>query len=166
MNRSAVRTVAAPRGPGTGTSPGDAGVQYDPWRVLATQWPDVDLCFEHLPGDLLGQIRSGGRLIVVRTDSSAAQRRCTLAHELVHLERGFATGHAYFDGREELAVHRIAAGRLIGFERLLDVVREADDHRTIAAALDVDRHTLAVRLATLSAGQLVQLGAIARRRAA
>ena len=166
MSRSTVATLPRPSVARAGPSYSDPGAQYDPWRVLATEWPDVDFRFERLPGDLLGQIRAGGRLIVVRGDSSAAQRRCTLAHELVHLERGFGTGNAYFDEREEVTVHRIAAIRLIGFRRLLDVVRETDDHRMIATMVDVDRHTLAVRLGTLSAAQLVQLEVAARYRAA
>ena len=39
-------------------------------------------------GDLLGEVRDDGRLIALRAETTDAQLRCTLAHELVHLERG------------------------------------------------------------------------------
>ena len=61
---------------------------YDPWADLRQNWPDVKVVIEPMTDDLLGEVRDDGRLIALRADTSAAQRRCTLTHELVHLERG------------------------------------------------------------------------------
>ena len=57
--------------------------RYDPWRDLAVHWPDVEVRIEPMTGSLLGVLRYP--VIVLRAGTSAAQRRCTLTHEIVHL---------------------------------------------------------------------------------
>jgi len=133
---------------------------YDPWRELVQNWPGVDVVVEPMTGDLLGELRNGGRLIALRAGTSAAQRRCTLAHELVHLRRGVRECGPW-SAREEHVVHSAAARRLISLPELARALRERggdDDPAELAATLEVDRETLALRLADLSPGERAVLG--------
>jgi hypothetical protein len=125
--------------------------RYDPWRDVRLNWPQVRVVIERMTGDLLGEARDGGRVIALRAGTSAAQRRCTLAHEIVHLERGLRDCGPWLH-REEQAVHRTAACRLITVADLVAAIRDlggADDRGALAQALDVDTETLTVRLAAL-----------------
>jgi hypothetical protein len=134
---------------------------YDPWEDLATNWPEVDAVIEPMAGRLLGVLRYP--VIALRAGTSAAQRRCTLAHEIVHLERG-VTDCGPWAGREELLVHREVARRLIPLPLLTAAARElgADgDPPRLAQALAVDLDTLRCRLAMLTPEECVQVGSAA-----
>jgi Zn-dependent peptidase ImmA (M78 family) len=99
-----------------------------------------------MSGRLLGELRFP--VIALRSDSSAAQRRCTLAHELVHLDRG-VTECGPWAAREETLVHAEAARRLIRALELEAALRELGgdaDLAALARALDVDRQTARLRL--------------------
>jgi hypothetical protein len=123
---------------------------YDPWADLARNWPDVEVVLEPMRGTLLGELRYP--VIALRAGTSAAQRRCTLAHELVHLERG-VTDCGPWAAREELAVHAAAARRLIRLDDLATAVRAAGPAPgagVLAQALDVDRQTLTLRVEQLT----------------
>lgn len=125
--------------------------RYDPWRDVQLNWPEVQVVIERMTGDLLGEARDGGAVIALRAGTSAAQRRCTLAHEIVHLERGLRDCGQWLH-REEQVVHRTAARRLITVAELVAAIRDlggTDDPGALAQALDVDRETLSVRLAAL-----------------
>jgi len=114
-------------------------------------WPEVRVVIERMTGDLLGEVREGGTVIALRAGTSAAQRRCTLAHEIVHLERGVRDCGLWLH-REELAVHLTAARRLITTAELVSAIRTlggTEDHGALAHVLEVDSDTLALRLDTL-----------------
>ena len=82
---------------------------------------------------------------------TAAERRCTLAHELVHAERGdVPCGDAVLDVRQEHRVEREAARRLVSWPALLEVSRWARTPVEAAEALDVDLPTLRARIAGLT----------------
>ncbi|MGX7681080.1 hypothetical protein ACSMXN_19500 [Jatrophihabitans sp. DSM 45814] len=121
--------------------------RYDPWRDLRQNWPDVDLIVEPMEGDLLGEVRDGGRTIALRAGTSTGQRRCTLTHEIVHLERGlFECGP--FEQREEQLVHAEVAHRLIPVDVLAEAIRFLGgdgDSGALALLLDVDSETLDLR---------------------
>ncbi len=127
--------------------------RYDPWRDLAINWPDIEVVIEPMSGTLLGELRYP--VVALRAGTSAAQRRCTLTHELVHLERG--TGECGpFAQREEVLVHSEVARRLVSGADLVAAVRglgAGHDLAALADCLDVDRQTLTVRLALLTAGE-------------
>lgn len=126
--------------------------RYDPWLDLRQNWPNTRVVIESMTGDLLGEVREGGRVIALRAGTSAAQRRCTLTHELVHLERGILECGPWLQ-REELWVHSTAASRLVPLGFLIAAVRDlgdAQDSATLAQYLDVDGDTLAVRLARMT----------------
>jgi hypothetical protein len=125
---------------------------YDPWLDLQQNWPQVRVVVEAMSGDLLGEVRDDGRLIALRAGTSAAQRRCTLTHELVHLERGLLDCGPWSQ-REELLVHSTVALRLIPPAALVAALRDlggADDLPALAQQLEVDSETLRLRLSRLS----------------
>jgi hypothetical protein len=126
---------------------------YDPWRDLADRWPQIGVEIVPMTGDLLGEIRRGGTVIALRAGTTSAQRRCTLAHEIVHLERGWRDC-GWWQAREELQVHTTAATRLLPIDLLAAGIRSiggADDIRALAVILDVDTETLRLRLDSLNA---------------
>ena len=128
-------------------------VRYDPWHDLATNWPELVLRVAPLPGRLLGEVRYP--VITLRAGTSAAQRRCTLAHEIVHLERGLSDCGPW-SHREEALVHAQATRRLIRLTELAAALRAAGgdgDPGRLAQALDVDRQTAALRIALLTPGE-------------
>jgi hypothetical protein len=123
---------------------------YDPWRDLGENWPGIQVVVEVMSGRLLGELRYP--VIALRAGTTAAQRRCTLTHEIVHLERGLRDCGPWAE-REERQVHAEVARRLIRTEDLACAIRYlggGDDTAALAQALDVDRETLRLRLALLS----------------
>jgi len=123
---------------------------YDPWRDVAENWPELHVTVAAMEGDLLGTVE--WPVIALRSDSSAAQQRCTLCHELIHLERGIRDCGPWAD-REELAVHSEVALRLIPLEKLADAVAElggTEPRGALAGLLEVDTETLELRLAQLN----------------
>ncbi|MDQ1722895.1 MAG: hypothetical protein QOI26_2629 [Pseudonocardiales bacterium] len=128
---------------------------YDPWADLRQNWPHVKVVIEPMTDDLLGEVRDDGQLIALRADTSAAQRRCTLTHELVHLERGILDCGPWHQ-REESLVHAEVSRRLIPLASLAAAIRAlggADDPAAIAQWLEVDSETLEIRLSRMSSAE-------------
>jgi Zn-dependent peptidase ImmA (M78 family) len=125
---------------------------YDPWRDLEDNWPQYQVVVEPMEGDLLGVIRSDD-VIALRADSSSSQQRCTLAHEIVHLERGLDDCGPW-QAREEAIIEAEVAQRLIPFATLARALRAVggdSDLRKLGAVLEVDQQILAIRLGQLTA---------------
>lgn len=127
---------------------------YDPWVDLRENWPHLHVVVEPMAGRLLGELRYP--VIALRAGTTAAQRRCTLTHEIVHLERGVRDCGPW-NGREERHVHAEVARRLVSTEQFVRAVREVGgiqggpaDVLRLAHALDVDRETMRVRLALVT----------------
>lgn len=123
---------------------------YNPWHDLRDNWPEVRVVIRPLTGRLLGYVRYP--VIVLRAGTSTAQRRSTLTHELIHLERGIGECGP-FAQREERLVHEEVARRLIPLDHLVAALRNCGgeaDLRRLAAALDVDGETLRTRLRILA----------------
>ena len=82
---------------------------------------------------------------------SQAERRCTIAHETAHIERGPVAPQQV--RREELEIDRTVARLLIpSMRQLVDAMSWAAGHLEAAAdALWVDDYLLAVRLSSLTA---------------
>jgi hypothetical protein len=123
---------------------------YDPWQALS-QFEGVRLVVADLPGTRRGQIDFETRTITLHPRLQPAERRCTLAHELVHLERGPVLVRQ--TPREERIVAAIAARRLLPIEALADALRWSDDPGVLADELSVDVRTVRIRLTTLSEGE-------------
>lgn len=137
--------------------------RYDPWRDLSINWPEIEVVVEPMDGQLLGVLRYP--VIALRAGTSAGQRRCTLTHELVHLERGVRDCGPWA-AREELHVHREVARRLIAADQLAAGVRAlggTEDIAALAHSLDVDVQTLRLRLDLLTSTERARIRTIAVR---
>jgi hypothetical protein len=84
-----------------------------------------------------------------------AERRSTIAHEVEHITRGPA--YIGYERREELAVCKAAAERLITFEALVDAMVWSGDEYELAAELWVDVGTVRDRLRSLSPWESAEL---------
>lgn len=113
---------------------------YHPWRRLREQ-PNIQLTWRPLLGRL--GVTDGRSRVVLDPRQSQAQRRCTIAHELAHIELGHVRG---CDPREESAAAQLAARRLIPIAQLADAILWSEHPAQIAEALWVDVDTLQVRL--------------------
>lgn len=92
---------------------------YHPWRD-AREREHLSITFERLADGRRGCLR--GDRITINTGDDQAQRRSTLAHELVHDERRVFPVDRVLRAREELTVERIAARRLIQLEALVEAL--------------------------------------------
>ena len=84
-----------------------------------------------------------------------AMQRSTLAHELVHVERGPVVG--WLAAREELIVEAEAARRLIALGDLGEALAESDHLCHIAEQLHVDPDTVTARLQSLTEAERTYL---------
>lgn len=98
------------------------------------------------------------RVVTVDCRLSAVQRRCTLAHELVHVERGPVPRDPWLAAREEAAVEAEAARRLIPLDALAGALAWSRRPDEVAEELWVDVQTLAVRIGGLSDVERVAVG--------
>lgn len=123
---------------------------YDPWGEVPAGW-SVD--FAVMPAR--GMCRWNRRTILLDIKLSRIEERCTLAHELVHAERGPFPRWA--TAREEAAVNAEAARRLIPLDALGEALAWSL-HPTVAAEeLDVDPPTLEALLRNLAAAEVEAL---------
>jgi hypothetical protein len=117
--------------------------RWNPWRALREQ-PALRLVFATLPrhvgrGALLDV--DGRRTIVLDDRLSRRERRAVLGHELVHAERNILYGpgvpRALID-KEENAVNRITAERLVPLHELGALVARAEGLGEGVSAADVE----------------------------
>lgn len=121
---------------------------YHPWRDARAR-AHVDVVFvDHLPPDVRG--RTCGDLIEISRTALQAERRCTLAHELVHHERGILDLDPVIAAREELIVERTAARRMVSLDRLVDVLTWTRHPGEVADELWIDPPMLAALVASLT----------------
>ena len=126
-------------------------MRYHPWRHLRDRHPH-----EHVSFTDIGAVGCLGRRTVdgIELDMTSTQRerRCTLTHELVHIERGPVPRDPRLALREEETVDRISAERLIELDHLIDVLAwnryRVDDEA--AEELWVDLPTLLTRVRNLT----------------
>jgi len=120
---------------------------YDPWEAL-DDFDAVTVVETDLPAGRRGQIQFSTRVISLARGLAETERACTLAHELVHLERGPVMRRQ--TAREERVVAAIAARRMLPLERLIDAGRWTSDVVELAEELGVDVRTVRVRVAALT----------------
>jgi len=88
------------------------GMRFHPWRHLAATHPDLRVnCAATLRPGRMGVWCSPMEIALSRM-LGQAERRCTITHETVHVERGPVSADPRLAAREELAVDEIAARRL------------------------------------------------------
>lgn len=129
---------------------------FHPWRALRRL---ADVILEHHDDDAIHgwAIYSNPPRISLHRDLTQAQRRSTLTHELVHLERGPLPDHDVLDAREEEAVEREAARRLICMDRLVWALQWSRDEHEVADELWVDVDMVRARLRALTPGENAEL---------
>ena len=66
-----------------------SGVRWNPWAALKAR-PDLELGYAHFSDDVLAMVREHDdwTAIVLNSRLGRRERRCTLAHELGHVELG------------------------------------------------------------------------------
>lgn len=105
------------------------------WRLIHAPLPTRQ------PGETCWPTRT----ITLDPRYSATTRRCTLAHELIHVERGPSPA-AVFDAAEEAAVRKATARRLIDIRDLGEALAETQSTRAAAELLEVTPAVLDARL--------------------
>lgn len=132
------------------------GTNDHPWRRLRglSDWL-VAWC--RLPGDLLGLTDHDARVIVLDQGLNQAERRCTLAHELEHVERGPVPADPILAAREESAIEAAVARRLIDLHSLGEALAWSRQPVEVAEELWVDELTLRARLDDLQPAERAYL---------
>ena len=135
------------------------GGRWNPWRALRAR-PHITLQYTLLRGDGGQWVLHDDGSVTIHLDPrlSQRQRRCVLAHELIHDERriGYQTGTPQqLVDSEERYVWREAARRLVPAGELEDLVERSApiglEVWEVADHFDVDQRVarLACRLATV-----------------
>lgn len=129
-------------------------MRYHPWRHAR----DLGLTIEFVPGLRARATYSAG-LIQIRDGLSQRERRCALAHEIVHVERGDdgVSCSRWHLQKLERQVHLEAAYRLIAIEELADAVITEPDYASMATRLWVDDYTFRLRLAYVTDRERAQI---------
>lgn len=109
---------------------------YHPWRDARRRRHLAIEFVDNLPAGVRGRIT--GDTIEVNRHMLSDERRCTIAHELVHDERRIFPIDRVLRAREELRVERIAARRLIALDRLVDALVWSRRTEEVAEELWVD----------------------------
>jgi hypothetical protein len=129
---------------------------WNPWRHIGENYPHITVIRHHeLPGTLWGLQFANQIWLCRRLDQ--ARRRCTLAHEIVHLERGPVPVDAVGLAKEERIVSQLAAQRLIPLTDLVDALRWTREPNQLAEVLWVDVPTLRARMESLDPIEVAQL---------
>ncbi len=125
---------------------------HHPWRRFAEQ-TDWSLRWAELPQGVMGLTCHRTRTVTLALGMSQAERRCTIAHETEHIERGPVPPHE--EVREELDIDRRVAALLIpSLPEVVDALASAHGQvETAADALWVDDYLLQVRLASLTTAE-------------
>ena len=92
-------------------------------------------------------------LILMDARAKQVVKRCALAHELAHRERGDRACDGRAARRQELAADLTAARRLIGVEAIAETLRWTSCEVEAASELWVTLHLLRVRLAHLESAE-------------
>lgn len=141
---------------------------FDPWKYAATRHPDVHVdTYADLPKGLLGL--TDGATIWLSKRLTQAARRCTMTHEIAHIERGAPpTDIAWLERREHRTIDRVTARRLIDLDAFIDAValRDGTIDLTVADDLWVDWPTLLDFVDALTPEERTMIDAELDRRAA
>ncbi|WP_190246854.1 ImmA/IrrE family metallo-endopeptidase [Brevibacterium casei] len=128
---------------------------HHPWRDLRGR-EHITVHWRTMPGDYLGAT-DGANAIWMDPDQLQVERRCTLAHEIAHIDLGHKGCQ---DGREEDRANRLTAQRLIEWDALVDVFRWAHTAHEAADELWVTPEVLEDRLRFLHPNEKALLALI------
>lgn len=131
-------------------------LRWHPWRHARDDHAHVTInCQHRLYAGRMGDTR--GNTVCISASLSQAERRCTLTHELVHIERR-GREHPNHD-KEERIVELEAARRLINLQQLVDafVWLRHPTPGELAEELWVDGTTLLCRMENLEPIEVVEI---------
>lgn len=135
--------------------------RWSPWRALGERG-HIAFRFDDSVDDIGGAVY--GRLgdwaaIIISPALDQVERRCALAHELVHDERGVTTPGATDATMqlEEERVRRESARRLVPLEELLELVTARADVEAVTAVLVASEFEVTVPVAAEALRQLQAL---------
>ena len=131
-------------------------MQVNPWQRLAEDWPHLQVVYR----DLGSQYRHGEtrwkrgepQAVVLHQDLTQVQRRCALAHELEHLDRGAPCES--LKAKVEARVVRATARYLLPDLTVVSAALECYDMHRAAAELWVTFPILVERLRGLTDHEL------------
>lgn len=121
---------------------------WDPWQVV-DQMADVTVRVGDPGPGAWGRVDFASRTVTLAPDLLDREERCTLSHELVHLERGPVP--PWQQDREEQLVEAESARRMVPLRDLMTAVQWTDDAYELALELWVDVTTLVARVKALIA---------------
>lgn len=116
---------------------------HHPWRAFRSL-TDWTLAVDVLPGHRRGQVDFEARVVTLDRRLLQVERRCTIRHELHHIERGPAAPG--LRGKDERAVRQATARDLIALDDLLDGLRWTRQPDELADLLWVTRDVLETRI--------------------
>jgi hypothetical protein len=128
------------------------GDRYDPYshaRELGLR-----IIERQLRAGRFSQLHLPSRVIVLTRGLAQMERRCCVAHEIVHFERGHRCGQAE---ALETRVHVTAAHRLVSSREVLRVLPWTQVVRELADEWWVDDETARLRVATLTEHERARL---------
>lgn len=131
---------------------------YHPWRRFNAQaaWT---LTFGDLPHGRRGRTDFWTNSVTLNRRLKQVERRCTICHELIHIERGPLPDDDRLAAREESKVEREVARRLIEVRPLGEALAWARHISEAADVLWVTEDVLRVRLSHLSPDEQTYLAA-------
>lgn len=139
-------------------------MRYDPGADAASRYPDWVIRRRNLGWGLTEVLCRRSRVILLEQGTDAAQRRCSLAHAIAHLDLGHAAAGAdRYDRRQEAEAHQLAARRLLPLEDLVWAAQWTHDPVEAAVELEVDVPTLRTRFAHLHPSERLRLRMTRRR---
>lgn len=127
----------------------------NPWADLTSR-PQLDLCWGGLPPGQLGA--TDGRRIWIATGLTIRERRCTLAHELVHIDLDLVSDVTW---ASEQRVRDVTARRLLpDIDAVASSLAGGVDMATASDELWVTEDVLTDRLTTLDDAERAMLNHI------
>ena len=127
----------------------------NPWADLTSR-PQLDLCWGGLPPGQLGA--TDGHRIWIATGLTIRERRCTLAHELVHIDLGLVSDVTW---ASEQRVRDVTARRLLpDIDAVASALAGGVDMSTAYDELWVTEDVLTDRLTTLDDAERAMLNHI------
>lgn len=127
----------------------------NPWADLTSR-PQLDLCWGGLPPGQLGA--TDGHRIWIATGLTVRERRCTLAHELVHIDLGLVSDVTW---AAEQRVRDVTARRLLpDIDAVASALAGGVDMSTASDELWVTEDVLTDRLTTLADAERAMLNHI------
>lgn len=124
---------------------------YSPWADAAERHPDIHIeRWDISPAR--GAWVASERVILIDRDLTQTERRCTLAHELAHIDLGHVEARGWFARRLEREADRLAAKRLLAdIEAIADAIcTHPLDPDLVAEQLGVTLRMLRKRLKRLT----------------